>query len=199
MPDFSFTDKLFVNCLTTKFRKAESAEVVFGSTDIEAGESVTASQFILHEGYDEDIFANDIGLIKLETPLTLGENVGTVNLASEELDGDVNVTVSGWDGIFIRKYLNFVELVTITNEECGEIYGQDVIRPEMVCATSPVSQVKGTCNGDSGGPMVINADSDPVHVAVVSFMGDDVCETGTPSGFVRTAYYRDWIKTKTGV
>ena len=57
------------------FFKAESAEVVFGSTDIEAGESVTASQFILHEGYDEDIFANDIGLIKLETPLTLGGKI----------------------------------------------------------------------------------------------------------------------------
>ena len=50
------------------------------------------------------------------------------------------------DSLFISQYLNFVELVTITNEKCGETYGQDLIRPEMVCATSPVSQVKSTCS-----------------------------------------------------
>ncbi|KAJ3649451.1 hypothetical protein Zmor_021192 [Zophobas morio] len=183
---------------------AESAEVVIGSTDIDAGETVTASQFILHEDYDGDLIANDIGLIKLDKPLTLSGNIAAVNLASEELNADVDVTVSGWgltsdDSLFISQYLNFVELVTITNEKCGETYGQDLIRPEMVCATSPVSQVKSTCSGDSGGPVVINADSDPVHVAIASFVGDTGCEAGTPSGYTRTAYYREWIKTNTGV
>ncbi|KAJ3649447.1 hypothetical protein Zmor_021189 [Zophobas morio] len=183
---------------------ARSAEVITGSTDIQSGESSTASQFILHEDYDEDLTANDIGLIKLDKPLTLGGNVAAINLASDELQADFDITVSGWgltsdDSLFISQYLNFVELVTITNEECEETYGKGTIRPEMICANSPVSEVKSTCSGDSGGPVVVNADSDPVHVAIVSFGSDAGCESGSPSGYTRTAYYRDWIKTNTGV
>ena len=31
------------------------------------------------------------------------------------------------DDIFLSTILNFVELVTITNEECGEAYGQESV------------------------------------------------------------------------
>jgi secreted trypsin-like serine protease len=53
--------------------------------------------------------------------------------------------------------------------------------------------------GDSGGPVVINVDSNPEHVAIASFVSDSGCESDNPSGYTRTAPYRDWIREKTGV
>ena len=46
---------------------------------------------------------------------------------------------------------------------------------------------------------MIDADSNPVHVAVVSFVSTEGCESGAPSGYTRTAFFRDWIQENTGV
>ncbi|KAJ3649455.1 hypothetical protein Zmor_021196 [Zophobas morio] len=134
----------------------------------------------------------------------LGGNTDIVNLASDELEADVDITVSGWgltsdSGSTISESLNYVELRTITNDDCNQYYGPGAVLPEMVCANSPTSEVRGTCNGDSGGPVIINPDSNPIHVAIVSFVSNQGCESGIPSGYTRTAYYRDWIKENAGV
>jgi secreted trypsin-like serine protease len=47
--------------------------------------------------------------------------------------------------------------------------------------------------------VVINVDSNPEHVAIASFVSDSGCESDNPSGYTRTAPYRDWIREKTGV
>ncbi|XP_063900803.1 brachyurin-like [Zophobas morio] len=181
---------------------ADSATIVSGSTDAYGGDVSDSSRLILHEDYDNDLLANNIGLIRLRTPLNLGGNTIAVSLSSEELGENVGITVSGWgltsdDGTTISDSLNYVELVTISNTECKNYYGS--ILPEMVCADSPSSQVRSTCTGDSGGPVVINAGSNPVHVAIASFVSTEGCESGAPSGYTRTAVYRDWIQNHTGL
>lgn len=55
------------------------------------------------------------------------------------LDEGVPVTVSGFgrtsdDNPNPSPILNYVELTTITNEECAEEYGDEFIHPYMVCA-----------------------------------------------------------------
>ncbi|KAJ3649444.1 hypothetical protein Zmor_021186 [Zophobas morio] len=181
---------------------ADSATIISGSTDVYGGDVSNSSQLILHEDYDEYFLANDIGLVQVSTPLNLGGNTAAVILSTEALGDDVDIAVSGWgltsdDGTTISDSLNYVELVTISTTECEDYYGS--ILPEMVCANSPSSQVRSTCSGDSGGPVVIDADSNPVHVAVVSFVSTEGCESGAPSGYTRTAFFRDWIQENTGV
>jgi secreted trypsin-like serine protease len=53
--------------------------------------------------------------------------------------------------------------------------------------------------GDGGSPLVIDAGISPVLVGLVSFISTDGCESGHPTGFTRTAAYRDWIRTNSGV
>ncbi|KAJ3638659.1 hypothetical protein MTP99_002006 [Tenebrio molitor] len=69
----------------------------------------------------------------------------------------------------------------------------------MICASSGTTSVKSTCSGDSGGPVITNEFASPVHVAIISFVGDSGCESDNIFGFTRTAYYRNWIKSSTGV
>merc|ERR1712112_722176 len=63
---------------------------------------------------------------------------------------------------------------------------------------------KGTCNGDSGGPLNMKFDVKNgaagqkwKQIGVVSFGASAGCEVGYPAGFSRTEYYRDWICSET--
>ncbi|KAJ3638663.1 hypothetical protein MTP99_002010 [Tenebrio molitor] len=184
---------------------AEQATVLTGLVDLDGDVGVTSDKgdFVLHEGFNAETLDNDIGLVKLKVPLELNENQAPIALSGDFLEDGVNVTVSGW-GVTsdasgtVTQFLNYVGVMIITNDECNEYYAGSV-PDQMVCAKSASDTVKSPCNGDSGGPVVINAENEPVHVAIVSFVSDQGCEVGIPSGYVRTAAYRDWIQEKTGV
>jgi hypothetical protein len=53
----------------------------------------------------------------------------------------------------------------------------------------------GSCNGDSGGPLLANLNGSSYLVGVTSWGAED-CELGAPSVYVRLSYYVDSIKTE---
>jgi secreted trypsin-like serine protease len=95
------------------------------------------------------------------------------------------------------QFLNYADLVTIRNSECTAIYGN--IQDSSVCAKSETATVQNACYGDGGAPLVLDVETDPVHVGLLSFIGGDTCESGYPSGFTRTAAFRIWIRDEAGV
>ncbi|CAH1365742.1 brachyurin-like [Tenebrio molitor] len=171
--------------------------------NLDVGVSTDASYFVLHPNYNATTLDNDIGLVKIKVPLKFDENQAPIALSEDFLEDGTDVTLSGWgvlndEGDTETANLNYVNLVVISNNECNEYYG-DFVTDNMVCASSGTSTVKGPCNGDNGGPVVINATTNPVLVAIVSFISDQGCESNLPSGYIRTASYRDWIREETGV
>ncbi|XP_063918631.1 brachyurin-like [Zophobas morio] len=184
--------------------RAELAYVYVGTVDlVMVPEVILSSEFILHEEYNANTLANDIGLIKLRVNLSFNTIIAPIALASEPLEGGEEVVVSGFgvtadgeDGV--NPFLNYITVTTITNSECMEIYGNAIL-DNMVCTSAGADPVKGACIGDTEGPAVLNADTDPLHVGIASFVGQTGCKNGNPSGFTRTAYYREWIKENTGV
>jgi secreted trypsin-like serine protease len=182
---------------------ASAAAVYVGVVQLStAVEIIISKEFILHESYNPSSISNDIGLVKLSESLTLNDYVKPIALASEELEAGMGVTVSGFgftsdDDQYISNVLNYVTVAIIDNSECELVYGKQIISDEMVCGVANSNQ--GSCSGDSGGPVVTDAVEDPVLVALVSFASLMGCESGYPSGFTRTAPYRNWIKNITGV
>jgi secreted trypsin-like serine protease len=155
-----------------------------------------ASYSVPHPDYDPSSLENDIGLIRIDAAYKTNDHIKVIPLASSTLGADLDVTVSGWgasgdwDGVV--NDLNFVGLKTISNDDCKAIYGDATILDGMVCAVGPSTE--GTCSGDSGGPLVTDDGSgNSVHVGVVSWVSSSGCETDHPSGYTRTAAYRDWI------
>ncbi|KAJ3652931.1 hypothetical protein Zmor_018854 [Zophobas morio] len=188
--------------------EADSVLIYTAIIDISAEVEPTAieNKFIIHENFSPDSLANDIALIRLTNSLTFDDGVRSISLSSEEVKESVTVTISGWgktraNDSSISPLLNYVNLVTISNEECQKAYGDsELILPEMVCAATNPAPVQTPCNGDSGGPVVVDFDTDnPRHVAVISFVSDTGCESGLPSGYTRTASFLDWIKEKTKI
>lgn len=53
--------------------------------------------------------------------------------------------------------------------------------------------------GDSGGPLITTDSQSPKLIALTSFSPSYLCYAGVPNVFTRTSYYKDWIKTITGV
>ncbi|KAJ3652935.1 hypothetical protein Zmor_018858 [Zophobas morio] len=187
---------------------ADEIVVLYDTLNLDDVENTSLSitmDYVVHNNYDNTTLTNDIGLVHLNSSLSLSDTVQAIALAEDELASGSEVTVIGWgstgDDDHSENYtvLRYITVNTIDNEECVAAYGPDVVQPSVVC-TNPGTPVKNPCRSDGGDPAVVNADTDPVHVAIFSFLSTYGCEDPDfPAGFTRTAYYRDWIKTVTGV
>ncbi|XP_044261229.1 transmembrane protease serine 9-like [Tribolium madens] len=186
-------------------KDASKFEIALGSNSLKGDDSsrvvFQTTKYILHENYNKNTLANDIGLIPLPQDVSFNDNIQPVSLPSKGLTDGTLVTISGWgltsDGNEeASPDLMYVDLVTISDSDCASAYG--FLNDGVVCAKGPGSIVQSTCEGDSGGPLVTN-DSEPVHVGIVSFGHPDGCESGNPAGFTRTYYFIDWIKENTVV
>ncbi|XP_068895885.1 brachyurin-like [Tenebrio molitor] len=177
--------------------------VLAGIVDLNgSGAVVQSSDLIVHKDYDHDNFLNDIGLVQLRSPLTFTRYLAPIALADNLLEDGLDVTISGWGATVSdgdeSQFLLYADLVTIRNSECIAIYGNTIL-DSIVCAESEMATVQNACYGDGGAPLVLDVETDPVHVGLLSFIGGDTCESGYPSGFTRTAAFRIWIRDEAGV
>ncbi|RLN61238.1 hypothetical protein BBJ29_001607 [Phytophthora kernoviae] len=157
---------------------------------INDGEQILVVKRFQHPLYNNATLKYDVGLLKLETPST--QQTATL-CAADGSDNDVGTvaTILGWgkteDGTYSRT-LQSVDVKIITNEECKVQYvnyvDQDITEEKMCAGTE---KGKGTCRGDSGGPLFANG----VLVGIVSSGG---VECAANSGvYVRISHVLDTI------
>jgi secreted trypsin-like serine protease len=172
--------------------RAISAYITINDTS-----SSMSLNMITHDTFDSMSLSNNIGLAELEEPVTFDEYVSAIGLSEEPVEAGVEVTIIGPGSTSAEGSANgisyYTELVTISNEECKETF--DLIRDSNGCAVSETDDKMGSCFGDIGGSVVTKADTNPLLVGVISFVSDNGCDHGDPSGFVRVANYIDWIRT----
>jgi secreted trypsin-like serine protease len=157
----------------------------------------------IHGSYDSIRLVNDIGLIYLNSPVY---EVTPVNLNDDgnlPADGDP-VTVFGHGRISNAEtpefpyYLMEVSVSIVPFQDCNDqnSYWGGIVDQSMICAGAS-SGGKGTCNGDSGGPLIIlgNSATQDVQVGIVSFGSSEGCSiVNYPSVFTRVSNYRQWIQ-----
>ncbi|KAJ3656404.1 hypothetical protein Zmor_015484 [Zophobas morio] len=164
--------------------------------------TVAAEEYILAPGYDAFTLQHDIGLIKLRMPIEYTNYIQPILLPTAPVNDYTAVVAIGWgqtsdDEAATVSDLNRVTITTLSNEECRLTYGAAII-DDMVCAEGNYNQ--GTCNGDSGSPLIQYAlNQKATVVAVSSFFSGNGCESTDPSGFTRTYPYVDWIKSVTDI
>jgi len=172
------------------------------SQSVEPGRVVVeTTEAYVHENYNQFTLNNDIALIHLKEKVSFNDRIQAIPLGTDRVEANSQLTVSGWgktsDASGVSPVLNFVDLTTISNKDCENVYGSLVVKDGTLCCKGRPEH--STCNGDSGGPLVgVRADGKTVHVGVVSFVHSAGCASGNPSGYVRTASYIDWIKEKIG-
>ncbi|XP_044271011.1 brachyurin-like isoform X3 [Tribolium madens] len=161
-----------------------------------------------HEKYDSATLRNDICLIQLSESAPNNNNIQAAKLPPSSDSGrsylDETVTATGW-GLYkdvpfpttrdMSDVLLKVDVQVSNLTECGMYYNDDdttyVVNTNL-CTSG--YRNKGTCNGDSGGPLSL----DGVLIGLTSF-GTELCEMCSPSVYTRVVDYLDWIAENSDV
>lgn len=180
--------------------RAYSFKITLGSLHSDGRDEPQAvirrtTRAIIHPDFDKYSLNNDVALIDLQETVYFTDYIGLISMSDEFVDGGVRVTASGWgrtsdSSSSLSDTLNYVNLNTITNAECEQIFN-NIFDGQLCCRGDPNHSI---CTGDSGGPLVQYDDSGKAyHVGITSFHAPNACDKGHPSGFARTSYYQTWI------
>ncbi|XP_044198340.1 uncharacterized protein LOC122974388 [Thunnus albacares] len=175
---------------------SQSGENLNGtSREIEVG--------IIHPEYNEFTLENDIGLLKLSTPVNFTDYIQPICLASANstFHTGINSWVTGWgntvpyDPYSQSDILQEVTVQILGNNECQCNYRVDITE-NMICAGDRAGG-KDSCQGDSGGPLVTKNDTVWVQSGIVSF-GYSCGKAKFPGVYTRVSQYQEWISNITG-
>ncbi|KAK1168851.1 chymotrypsinogen A-like [Acipenser oxyrinchus oxyrinchus] len=173
--------------------------VVLGAHDLssktEKIQVIQVSEKYNHSNYGGFPPANDLALLRLQTPARLGDTVIPICLpdGGVEVDASWSCVSTGWGAtdlvnqVFPTK-LNQASLPIIGSKSCTDYWG-DTIKSTHVCAGAAGST---SCRGDSGGPLECQKDSLYLLIGVVSW-GNKECVTQAPAIYTKVSAYRQWI------
>ncbi|XP_049540822.1 brachyurin-like [Anopheles darlingi] len=161
------------------------------------------SGIVAHPLYTLTNIRNDIGVVRLNSPITFNNLVQPVRLPARSDNrqfGGLIGTVSGFGRTSdanpaISDVLMYTSNPVMINADCISYYNSDLIEPQNVCLSSAGG--RNVCNSDSGGPLTVQDDGS-LQIGVVSF-GSVVtpgggCEENVPSVYARVTYYLEWIE-----
>ncbi|XP_012265988.2 uncharacterized protein LOC105691829 [Athalia rosae] len=168
-------------------------------------QDVAPERVIVHKGYDNPRFSNDIALVRLSSPIRFNDLVGPICMIRGTLLGKNYVgetaEVAGW-GIYdihsqkTSKILQTVKLPLVDLERCKRAFRfRAQIGHEQLCGGGILGE--DSCAGDSGGPvMKVEAlDGPPRYylIGVVSFGVMHCGESTTPAVYTKMSEYASWI------
>lgn len=193
--------------LTAKHCTANNPQinVIFGVTsksEITSLNKISVKRIINHP-------TADISILELNSPIPLSSKSQIISIPTNAqmqlITTGSLAKVSGWgwltpNGANSATILNSVNVYTMTNAAASTAIGETLYDWEI--GTTGVGSVRqGACHGDSGGPLVSWINNNPYLIGVVSW-GRPACvgnNTNSPSIYVRSSYFLDWIILNTGI
>jgi secreted trypsin-like serine protease len=163
------------------------------------GERLKVAAIHTHPKYNESTMDHDFALLRLQSPVTLGE---AVELAKEntQVSPRTNACVTGWgataEGGPGSIDLLGAEVPIVSNKVCNrpESYGGD-ITDAMMCAGKRPGGVD-SCQGDSGGPLSTSIDGRTTLIGVVSW-GEGCARRLKYGVYSRVSMAAPWIASTT--
>ncbi|XP_072743936.1 chymotrypsin-2-like [Anoplolepis gracilipes] len=171
--------------------------VAVGSNYLDAPYIVhKVANFIRHNGFDNFLHINDIGLIHVVQDIKFNKNIQPIALPTTDSNYDDRyLVVTGWGRLWADgpnpNHLQEIMVKGYYQKKCNKHYQNSIVKTQICTLTT---KGEGMCNGDSGSPLV----ADDVLVGLVSF-GMLPCGSGFPDVFTRVFYYRTWITSHTGI
>ncbi|XP_016979446.1 transmembrane protease serine 9-like [Drosophila rhopaloa] len=152
------------------------------------------SNWTHHPNYDPLTVDNDVGVLFLDTPLNLTHfGIRSIGIRPERPAVGRLATVAGWG--YREEWgpssynLEQTEVPVVSSEECTQIYGAGEVTERMICAGFVAQGGSDACQGDTGGPLVI----DNQLVGLVSW-GRGCARPNYPTVYCYVASLVDWIE-----
>ncbi|XP_077300207.1 phenoloxidase-activating factor 3-like [Arctopsyche grandis] len=159
-----------------------------------------------HPEFDKLRLKNDIALVRLAKPIDFSQdNVQSIclplsdKLRNLELIG-ANMTMTGWG---VSEYftksdeLLKTQVYPVTNSRCSESFKKILVNGishKQLCLSR--SRKTDSCNGDTGGPLMMINDINGVSMVVqygVVDLGNSDCDDEVFAVFTNILLYMDWI------
>ncbi|KAJ8720266.1 hypothetical protein PYW07_012309 [Mythimna separata] len=182
---------------------AQHFTVVLGSNTLfSGGLRIVTENVVVHPAWNPSNVANDIAVIRVNA-VTFSQSIRPINLPQgNEITNDFvgwKAIASGFGltstggGIPNNQPISSVTMPVISNIECNQVF-TGFIRNSHICTSGYGG--KGTCNGDSGGPLAVSINGRNIVIGVASFGSSRGCEAGLPSAFSRVTSYINWIQSQ---
>ncbi|XP_017784835.1 PREDICTED: chymotrypsin-1-like [Nicrophorus vespilloides] len=167
--------------------RLNNIKVYTGSGTIFQNTQQKVEKLIPHEDYIPKVTGNDIGLIRLASPV---DGITFVELESEKRNG-TGILV-GWGFTEHRKESRKLQKLDVRYGNCPESFARALRFDSRNFICTSTENGKGACGGDSGGPLIdFNSKK---QIGVVS--SGVPCAKGFPDVFTYIPKYLDWIKQK---
>jgi len=162
-----------------------------------------AIQVIRHPGYWAEDYINDFAMVRLDSPVTINECVGTACLptAGADVPPGANCWITGWGRLKSRgdapDILQEAQVSIVSNSDCVNKFGYSPrqIDTSMMCAQGRTSdgRVTDACQGDSGGPLVCESSGKWTVYGATSW-GRGCAGENYPGIWARVHEELDWIE-----
>ncbi|XP_001976085.3 trypsin eta [Drosophila erecta] len=147
-----------------------------------------------HPNYDPVTVDNDVGVLLLDTALNLTQfGISSIGIRPERPAVGRLATVAGWG--YREEWgpssynLEQAQVPVVSSEQCSAIYGAGEITERMICAGYVAEGGSDACQGDTGGPLVI----DGQLVGLVSW-GRGCGRPNYPTVYCHVGSFADWIE-----
>ena len=171
-------------------------------TDIGDSDRYPIDQIYIHPAWDTTRISNDVALLQLSWPLptSVATPISLLDDPGIPLDG-TPIVQSGWgqrhddDGGASNRLMEVTANVAGSpgHNSCGVF--SDFDSTSGICTDAGLG--KGVCDGDSGGPNVINIGGTHYLAGVTSYGSDAGCGI-YPEVLARVSTYVEWIRSKIG-
>ncbi len=180
----------------------EGIQTYFGlknPQDRETAQKIVIQNILIHPFYNEAApYDYDVALLELANNLDLP----TIKLSGQTPVSGISATAAGWGLSTLDDLtqtpradsypdqLQVVELPVISNQQCTQST-TSTITSNMICAGFEQGG-KDSCNGDSGGPLMIKSSGQLTQVGIISF-GHSCAQPGKYGVYTRLTSAYQWI------
>lgn len=160
----------------------------------ERGQRKEIEGLIPHQSYDENTFTNDICLVRVTPHIVFSNSIQPIGIMKQPPATGTWITIIGWgDTVYegdLSPDLKYAFLQVLPNWQCKRMF-KKYVSDTLGCGLGVPGE--GTCNGDSGGPLI----QDGKMVGVSSW--GLRCAAGYPDTFTKLYLYLDWVRANTGM
>ncbi|CAL4064833.1 unnamed protein product [Meganyctiphanes norvegica] len=154
-----------------------------------------------HPQFDARTFEYDLALLRFYEPVNFQPNIIPICIPQDDYNFISNTGyVSGWGRLYedgpLPSIMQKVPVPVITNQECEAMYkvaGYVEHIPQIFICAGYEAGLKDSCEGDSGGPMVIQRDGVWNLAGVISW-GIGCALPNQPGVYTRISAFREWIE-----
>ncbi|KXN64699.1 trypsin-like serine protease [Conidiobolus coronatus NRRL 28638] len=167
----------------------------------EGGETIGVTRQTRHPEYFDINLLNDVGIWKLASPVSVQVSYVTLDNGQYADQVDLPAQMIGWgrnesNSSNLPPRLQETILPIYDNDMCAEAYYWQIDSRAKLCA-GYAEGISSTCEGDSGGPLFVQAEGRVIQIGISSYVKNTKClNANAPAVFTKVANYIPWIKSQ---